>query len=310
MRAGTLDALDRAIIGALAGNIRRPTQSIAEETGATAATVKRRLDRLQSEGHITLSPLVDLRAAGFEHVLLIGIQVQKVSPYCVVPKLKALPESLTINVTLGNQDIEMVAAARDREAASRLLAVTLPAIEGVASIDTGLCLDVWKFRRGVRKAEEQSPTSPLVGLDPLDYRIIDALRGAARKSNRAIAGEIGVSETAVRNRLSRMQANKQINFENVWRPVGQKDVAAIIGIDVQRGTTPAVCRSLSDIEEVSFVSTTLGRHDIICTINVDELKSLTRILHEQIMPIRGVRSTRPSHCLDQVLHQLELGYII
>lgn len=305
-----LDALDHAIIEALEGNIRRPTQSIAAAVGTTAATVKRRLDRLQSQQHITLSPLVDLRATGYEYLLLVGIRVQRLSPYKVAEALGRLPESLTVNVTLGNQDIELVAAARDRESASRLISETLPGIDGVAHLEAALSLDVWKFRRSVQDLSRTSRRSPPMLLDPLDHRIIQSLRHVARKSNRAVAAEIGVSETAVRNRLHRMQANKQLNFDYVWRAVGIKDVAAFVGIDVDSGDAPDVCRALTAIKEVSFVATTLGRHNIICTINVDDLDSLTSVLHDQIVPIPGVRITWPSHCLSQVIHQLELGFIL
>lgn len=310
MRCGNLDTLDHAIIAALEGNTRRGTQSIANQVGATPATVKRRLDRLQDEGFITLSPLVDLRAAGYEYLLLTGIRVQQLSPYQVARRLGELPESLTVNVTLGNQDIELVAAARDREAASRLLAVTLPGIEGVASVEAGLSLDVWKFRSGRQDLRDPSPIPAPPLLDELDKRIICSLRNQARKSNRAVALEIGVSETAVRNRLARMQANKQLNFNHVWRPIGKKDVAAFVGIDVNSGESQSVCRALTEIAEVSFVATTLGRHHIICTINVDDLESLTQVLHENIVPIPGIKGTYPSHCLDQLVHQLELGFIL
>lgn len=310
MRNQPLDALDHAIIEALEGNIRRPTQSIAAAVNTTPATVKRRLDRLQKDRHITLSPLVDLRAAGYEYLLLVGIRVQRLSPYRVAESLGQLPESLTVNVALGNQDIELVAAARDRESASHLISESLPAIPGVAHLEAALSLDVWKFRRGVQDLSKPSlQQSPLL-LDSLDHRIIQSLRHSARKSNRAVAAEIGVSETAVRNRLSRMQANRQLNFDYVWRPVGTKDVAAFVGVDVNSGDTPSVCRALTAIREISFVTTALGRHDIICTINVDDLDSLTRVLHEYIIPIPGVRITRPSHCLSQVAHQLELGFIL
>lgn len=310
MPKAALDALDQAIIAALEGNIRLPTRAVAEAVGATPATVKRRLDRLQGEQIITLSPLVDLRAAGYEYLLIIGIRVKQLSPYRVAEQLGEIPAALTANVTLGTHDIELVAAARDREEASRLLAETLPAIEGIASLEAALSLDVWKFRSGVLNPARLSPKTRPSLLDALDRQIIQSLRHSARKSNRAIAAEIGISETAVRNRLSRMQNNKQLNFEHVWKPLGQKDIAAFVGIDVNSGDTLAVCQALAKIDSVSFVTTALGRHNIFCTINVDNLESLTRVLHERIIPIPGILNTRPSHCLDQVIHQLELGFIL
>ena len=76
------------------------------------------------------------------------------------------------------------------------------------------------------------------------------------------------------------------------------------------GKGRSVCRSLATIPEVSFVATTLGRHDLICALNVSEVEQLTHLLHEKIVPIEGVKSTAPSHCLQQIAHQSELGFIL
>ena len=213
-------------------------------------------------------------------------------------------------MVLGRYDIELVAALASREAASTFLTETLPALPGVARLAPALALDVWKFRRGYQPHSATDTPEQRKLLDALDHRIVASLRQNARKSNRAVAAEIGVSESAVRNRVRRMQQEKQISFAYLQQNPGGPMNAAFVGIDVHGGSGRTVCQALSGIPEVSFVATTLGRHDLICTLNVTELEQLTQLLHERIVPIDGVKSTAPSHCLHQITHQSELGFIL
>lgn len=304
------DTLDAAIMAALEGDLRRSTQDIAECVGATPVTVRRRTDRLVNEGVIGLAPLVDLHAAGYPYLLLIGISVEHYSPFEVAGRIAVLPEALTVNVVLGRYDIELVAALASREAASTFLTETLPALQGVARLAPALALDVWKFRRGYQPHPASDVPEQRKLLDALDHRIVASLSQNARKSNRAVAAEIGASESAVRNRIRRMQQDKQISFAYLQVQPGGPMNAAFVGIDVHGGSGRAVCRALAAIPEVSFIATTLGRHDLICTLNVTELEQLTHLLHEQIVPIEGIKSTAPSHCIRQVAHQSALGFIL
>lgn len=304
------DALDAAIMAALEGDIRSPTQTLANTVAASPITVRRRIERLLEQGIISLAPLVDLHAAGYPNLLLIGINVEHFSPFDVAHRIAALPTALTVNVVLGRHDIELVAALPSREEVSTFLTETLPGMPGIARVTPAMALDVWKFRRGYQAHSTEDPPRQHRPLDALDRKIIANLRQNARKSNRAVAADIGASESAVRSRIKRMQHTRQISFEYLQiHPEGPMS-AAFVGIDVHGGKGRSVCRSLATIPEVSFVATTLGRHDLICALNVSEVEQLTHLLHEKIVPIEGVKSTAPSHCLQQIAHQSELGFIL
>jgi Lrp/AsnC family transcriptional regulator for asnA, asnC and gidA len=304
------DALDAAIMAALEGDIRKPAQSLSDIVGASAITIRRRIERLLEQGIISLAPLVDLYAAGYPNLLLIGIRVEHISPFDVAKEVAALSATLTVNVVMGHYDIELVAALPNRGAVSSFLTETLPRIQGIARVDPALALDVWKFRRGYRAHSAEDAPRDHRPLDTLDRRIITSLRQNARKSNRAVAAEIGASESAVRSRIKRMQQLRQISFEYLQRHPDGPMSAAFVGIDVQGGSGRSVCHALTRIPEVSFVATTLGRHDLICALNVTEVEQLTGLLHTKVVPIAGVKRTAPSHCLQQITHQSELGFIL
>lgn len=60
-----LDGIDWRIVAALRGRARRPLSDVADEVDRSYRTVKRRFDRMTSEGSLLLSPRVDLsRVAG------------------------------------------------------------------------------------------------------------------------------------------------------------------------------------------------------------------------------------------------------
>jgi Lrp/AsnC family transcriptional regulator for asnA, asnC and gidA len=304
------DKLDLSVIAALTGNIRRSAQDIARELQLSSATVKRRIERLRQDRLISLSPVVDLHAAGYEYLMIIGVKIGNQSPFSVATAIAELPQALTVNIVLGHFDIEVVAAVKSREEVAGLLTNTLALIPGVASLAPALALDIWKF---------QSSCSPeMVGLaratkkilDTLDLQIISCLNNNPRVSNRAIATQLAVSESAVRVRIKRMQEQKQISLNTVHNLHNGSDEAAFVGISAQGDKITAVCRALAKVPEVSFTCTTLGRHDIICCVEMNNLDSLTEVLHCTIASIDGVKSIETSHCMKQIKHQTLLGLIL
>jgi Lrp/AsnC family transcriptional regulator for asnA, asnC and gidA len=305
-----MDQTDFLLIKALTGNVRRSTAELAKAAGITAATAKRRLARLREQGLLQLGPVVDLHAAGYEYLLIIGIKVEGRSPLFVAQQVARLSAALTVNVVVGAYDVELVAVAKTREDVSQLLADTLPAIEGVAHIDPALALDVWKFQQHALTACEPAARSKRPLLDPLDLAIVDQLALDVRQSNRAIADVLAVSESAVRNRIKRMLADKQLSLASPYPLPSGKVNDAFVGVRVTGGKSVEVCRALAAIEEVSFVCTALGRHDIICCLHVTELNSLTEVLHQKVIAIPFVKSTAPSHCVEQLKHQSLLGLVV
>jgi Lrp/AsnC family transcriptional regulator for asnA, asnC and gidA len=309
-QSNALDSLDQAVLASLSVNVRRSVSDIASQLAVSTPTIKRRIDRMLDEGKVRLTPVLDLHAAGYEYLMMIGVRVENRSPLLVATDIAQLPQALTVNVVLGHFDIEVVAAVKTREEVGALLSNALTTIEGVASLAPALALDVWKFSNSCVSVDPATVSSQKKQLEPLDLSIVECLKKDVRISNRAVATQLDISESAVRVRIKRMQQQKQLAFSAAYRPEGDAVKAAFVGISVQGGTVAAVCRQLMAIPEVSFVCTTLGRHDIMCCLDVTELDRLTQVLHDKIVTIDGVKSTEPSHCLKQLKHQAALGLIL
>ena len=304
------DELDRRLITALTGNIRRSAHDIASELQISSATVKRRIERLRQDRLISLSPVVDLHAAGYEYLMIIGVKVGNQSPFCVASAIAELPQALTVNIVLGHFDIEVVAAVKNREEVAGLLTHTLSLIPGVASLSPALALDIWKFQSSCPPEMVGLARASKKILDTLDLEIISSLNTNPRASNRAIATQLDVSESAIRVRIKRMQDEKQISLSTVHNLQNGLAEAAFVGISAQGDKITTVCRALAEVPEVSFACTTLGRHDIICCVDMVSLEGLTEVLHGAIANIDGVKSVETSHCMKQIKHQALLGLIL
>src|ERR1035438_8168163 len=72
---GSLDSIDRQIIGLLQHDGRRPYGAIAEEVGLSEAGVRRRVQRLRDSGVMQIVAITDPLQLGYGREALIGIQI-------------------------------------------------------------------------------------------------------------------------------------------------------------------------------------------------------------------------------------------
>src|SRR5947209_19882186 len=94
-------------------------------------------------------------------------------------------------------------------------------------------------------------------IDDLDERIIEELRHDGRRSHAELARRLGVAESTVRNRVSRLLSDgymQVVALTNLGR-LGYR-VEVLIHIQVQAGALTQVAECLSAMEEVRYVSLT------------------------------------------------------
>ena len=135
-----------------------------------------------------------------------------------------------------------------------------------------------------------------IQLDELDEKIIDRLGHDARVSNREIGREFGLTEGTIRSRLKRLLDNKVIrvaavtNANRLRNPIlAYLWVEAATAADVER-----VAQALAALPEIGFVSTILGRADVLAMTLVENGAELTDFLHQTVDKIAGVHRVRYS----------------
>lgn len=126
-------------------------------------------------------------------------------------------------------------------------------------------------------------------VDDLDRRIIAELQADGRRPYTQIAGVVGLSEAAVRQRVQRMVDSGVVQIVAVADPrllgFGRQ---AMIGLRVE-GDTGEVADRLAAMPEVEYVVITAGSIDILAEVVVEDDERLIELLNDKIRKLAGVR---------------------
>ncbi len=124
-------------------------------------------------------------------------------------------------------------------------------------------------------------------LDELDKAIIVALEDDGRRPFRDIARDLGVAESTVRSRVTRLQERHLIHITAVGDPLQLGvEAAAIILVRVRPGTVAETARALTRLPYVRFVGTSFGQADIVIQTVHSSVKGLHAFVSEEL----------PTHC--------------
>ena len=143
---------DKAIIGALQQDGRRPYADIGEAIGLTAEEVEARVNRLVEAGVIQITAVSDPLQLGFARQAMLGVNVEGRAPAAVAKDLAAVPELVYVVVTAGGFDV-MVEVVGDSDAhLLELVTSRVKPVPGVTAVHTFLYLELEKqtYTWGVR----------------------------------------------------------------------------------------------------------------------------------------------------------------
>ncbi|MDI9608794.1 MAG: Lrp/AsnC family transcriptional regulator [Candidatus Verstraetearchaeota archaeon] len=126
-------------------------------------------------------------------------------------------------------------------------------------------------------------------LDEYDRRIIEALRKDGRVSYRSLASIVGISNVAVRDRVSKLVKRGYIKgfFALADSRLIGKDVSAIFEVEANTNEFSEVVERISRCEEVTKVYEKVGAPTIFvhaCFRNIDEMQNFA----ETVYKIKGV----------------------
>lgn len=130
------DSLDRQIIWALQSDGRQSNVEIAREAGVAEATVRKRLDRLLSEGIVHPTACLNLARVGLETGVVIAFQVDLACVESIAEQLASLPEVMSVCYTTGEYDLFVEAAFAGDQELLRFLTSAVAPIEGIRKTST------------------------------------------------------------------------------------------------------------------------------------------------------------------------------
>jgi Lrp/AsnC family transcriptional regulator for asnA, asnC and gidA len=128
-------------------------------------------------------------------------------------------------------------------------------------------------------------------LDDADKALIELLQTDGRMSYTRLAGEVGLSEAAVRQRVQRLIEGNVVQVVAVTDPLrlGFRR-QAMVGVKTE-GDIAAIADLLAAIPEVDYVVFVAGSYDLMFEIVCEDDDHLLSILNDKVRSIPGVRTT-------------------
>jgi Lrp/AsnC family transcriptional regulator, leucine-responsive regulatory protein len=147
---------------------------------------------------------------------------------------------------------------------------------------------------------EQSPAVPL---DEIDRRILVLLSEDSRRSQRALARELGMSAPAVRERIGRLERLGVIRGYGVhldWSAAGFPMTVYLTITAVQGYQQRDLVDKLALIPELEGLDIVTGAIDLLARLRVRDHLHLRQLLMERIWQIEGVQRTETSLSLVEI----------
>lgn len=141
------------------------------------------------------------------------------------------------------------------------------------------------------KTLETRYMSKVAVLDDVSKAIIEQLQQDGRRPYATIGKAVGLSEAAVRQRVSKLLETGVMQIVAVTDPLQVGfNREAMIGIEVD-GDMEAVADVLSLMDEISYIILTAGSFDIILEVVCEDDEALLEVINRKIRAIPGVRRT-------------------
>jgi len=129
-------------------------------------------------------------------------------------------------------------------------------------------------------------------MDDLDFQILKQLQNHGRKPYTEIAKSLGVTEGTVRNRVSKLEADKIVQVIGLVDPhkVGLKS-PALIRVSVQMGYLDPIVAEISTYPEVSYLLHISGDYDLLVEVMCRDFEHLSSLVTDRLHRLDGVKET-------------------
>jgi Lrp/AsnC family transcriptional regulator for asnA, asnC and gidA len=159
-----------------------------------------------------------------------------------------------------------------------------------------------------RNGRQRAATARTDEVSALDKRIIEHLQQDGRRPFTQIAGDLGVSEAAVRARTNRLVERGILQVVGVTDPLklGFQQMA-MIGIRCERDKLVEVSERIAEMPEVDYVVITAGSYDLLIETVCEDNEALLRFLADKLRQVDGVRDTETFVYLRMVKQTYQWG---
>ncbi|EHB58508.1 transcriptional regulator, AsnC family [Mycolicibacterium rhodesiae JS60] len=310
-----LTDLDRALIDRLREDGREGNRSLAHAFGVNEVTVAGRLRRLEDADIMRIVAVTDIRLFGHRELTFALVKVSRRAVSDVAADIAKLPEAVAVTVTSGRFDIVVPMVCRDRSHVAEMFSSVLPSIDGVYEVHGSIALNVLKYDSKWALFQVNPGTTPEAQpsdtVDEMDLEIIRILQHNARRSNRRIADDLGVSEGTIRARIKRMLSDHVFRIQAVSNVVAFGFGAhAFIIVTADPGEVDGVARTLVEREDISQVTRVLDSFDLIGVAIGANHDNLMNAVHNEIALIPGIRRIEVLYGCGSIKHTYAWTWLV
>ncbi|MFC1914974.1 Lrp/AsnC family transcriptional regulator [Chloroflexota bacterium] len=139
-----------------------------------------------------------------------------------------------------------------------------------------------------------------MGIDLLGEELIKLLAQDGRESTELLAKKLKVTPSTIRRRLNELIKKGLVRIIAVVDPkkVGYP-LAAVVAYDVENDKLDSAMKLLASLPEVTWVSTTTGRFDIISIMRFDSTDGLNEFINKVMVKIEGLKDSETFVCLHE-----------
>jgi Lrp/AsnC family transcriptional regulator for asnA, asnC and gidA len=304
-----LTELDRRLIRLLQADGRRSFAGMARELGVPEKTVRRKVNQLLDDNVIQITAVADPGLLGFPVMALVGLRFD--GGQAVKSLMNSLAELPAVDyavVTTGRYDALVEVLCRDTAELLTVVHDALTRTPGVGSAEVFPYLqlhyqepawDVAQYKAAPEGTGDGDSTQA-ASLDATDRQIIGELGLDGRLPFLGIAETVGISESQVRKRVTRMLADRVLRITALANPRSLGfETQVWVAVRARPGQgVEALARLLTRIPSITYVVACAGRFDLFAEAVCRDAQDVMRLIDSEIRSLPGVERTELLMCLD------------
>lgn len=140
-----IDELGLAIVELLQINARMTNKDIADRLGVSEVTVASRIRDLEARNMLRIIMQRDLRALGYDLLVLVDIHVSQRAPEEVAEELALIEEAASVSILMSDPDIILQLNVRDRKHLLATIENKVASIRGISHWTADTALEIVKL---------------------------------------------------------------------------------------------------------------------------------------------------------------------
>ncbi|WP_433350174.1 Lrp/AsnC family transcriptional regulator [Micromonospora sp. CA-111912] len=305
---GSLDELDRRIVGALLAHPRATHAQIGEAVFTSEATVSRRIPRLLRSGAVRVIGVMDGEATRRARSLFVRLRCRPDAASRSAEHLARWEECGSVKLLTGSVDCLAEVSYTSNEHLLQLMFKQLPGLDGVLAVWSNqvirrfatphnwspslLPAEVVDRLRAQRmdRWDEQTLVEAPSRLSPLDEMIVDSLAKDGRQGWQQMAERCGASPATVRRRAEAMMAAGFLRMRTVVEPsVVGLTVNAFIFLSINPTQLGQAGELLAAHPAVLMIAATTGDRNLCGEVALENDAALYEFLSGTIGQLPGLQ---------------------